>query len=223
MSGSCGTSSISSGVLSNNGLELLKIGAYLNFYIKDIIIHIIPLSSDDYMTVLRTTAGIIKQITPCLYYPSLTHIAIQINLENCSDVLFVEYGEYFSQKSEILNESKKTKFSSSGSSKQPKPRSDENLYYYINEDGARLTVIKKDTINKLLLEKKKALSIFKENEKVFFDENYIHYLVTEIIAKQFYGEENIHGNWLNEFFRVECNIENKNLKQFIENFKGKNG
>ena len=107
MSGSCGTSSISSGVLSNNGLELLTINNYLNLQIKDIIIHIIPLSIKSPMTVLRTASGILKQFIPCLYYPSLTHIAIQINLENCEDVLFIEYGEYFSEKTEILNESKK--------------------------------------------------------------------------------------------------------------------
>lgn len=59
------------------------------------------------MTVLRTAAGIIKQLTPCIYYPSLTHVAIQINLENCEDVLFIEYGEYFSEKTEILDKSKK--------------------------------------------------------------------------------------------------------------------
>ena len=103
MSGSSGTSSISSGVLSNNGLVLLNIGDYLNLQIKDIIIHIIPLNTKNYMTVLRTTTGIIKQFIPCVCYPSLTHVAIQINLENCLDVLFVEYGEYFSENTQILS------------------------------------------------------------------------------------------------------------------------
>ena len=76
----------------------------------------------------------------------MTHIAIE-------DALFIEYREYFSEKSEMLNESKKSKFSSSGSSKQLKTRENENLYHYVNEDWARITVIKKDTINKLLLKK----------------------------------------------------------------------
>lgn len=43
MSGSCGTSSILSGVLSNNGLDALNIDIYLYLQIKDIIIHIIAL------------------------------------------------------------------------------------------------------------------------------------------------------------------------------------
>ena len=221
MSGSCGTSSISSGVLSNNGLELLTINNYLNLQIKDIIIHIIPLSIKSPMTVLRTASGILKQFIPCLYYPSLTHIAIQINLENCEDVLFIEYGEYFSEKTEILNESKKKNFSSSGSSKQPKPRFDENLYYYINNDGVRLTVITKDTIQKLINKKAQSFPFLDAIQREYIGDNYIHYIISEIIANQLYGEENIHDNGLNEFFRVECNIENNvNLNQFIENFKG---
>ena len=57
------------------------------------------------------------------------------------------------------------------------------------------------------------------NSKLIHD-NYIHNLVTEIIAQQFYGEDIIHDKGLNDFFRVECNIGNNvNLNQFIENFK----
>lgn len=41
---------------------------------------------------------------------------------------------------------KKNKFLSFNSSKQLKARTDENVYYYINEDGARITIIKKDNI-----------------------------------------------------------------------------
>lgn len=84
MSGSCGTSSILSGVLSSNGLDALNIDIYLYLQIKDIIIHIIPLSIENYMAVLRTAVEIIKHLTSCVYYPSLTHLTIQINLENYS-------------------------------------------------------------------------------------------------------------------------------------------
>lgn len=49
---------------------------------------------------------------------------------------------------------KKNKFLSFNSSKQPKARTDENVYIYINEDGARITIIKKDNIVKLLLKKR---------------------------------------------------------------------
>ena len=172
------------------------------------------------MTVLRTAAGIIKQLTPCIYYPSLTHVAIQINLENCEDVLFIEYGEYSQKKLKYQINQKKNNFLSSGSSKKPKPRNDELLYYYINKDGARITIIKKDKIKFLFDQKNPKTIFFGENQREIFNDNYIHNLVTEIIAKQFYGEEISHDKGLNEFFIVECNIGNNvNLNQFIENFK----
>jgi hypothetical protein len=112
----------------------------------------------------------------------LTHVAIQINLENCEDVLFIEYWEYFSEKTEILDKSKKNNFLSSGSSKQPKPRNDELLYYYINKDGARITIIKKDKIKYLFDQKNPKTIFFGENQREIFNDNYIHNLVTEIIA-----------------------------------------
>lgn len=115
---------------------------------------------------------------------------------------------------------KKNNFLSSGSSKQPKPRNDELLYYYINKDGARITIIKKDKIKYLFDQKNPKTIFFGENQREIFNDNYIHNLVTEIIAQQFYGEDIIHDKGLNDFFIVECNIGNNvNLNQFIENFK----
>ena len=52
--------------------------------------------------------------------PTLSHIAIQLNLEDSNFIYIIEYGQYISSSS---NEQKNNNHS----------------YYYINEDGARIT------------------------------------------------------------------------------------
>lgn len=220
MSGSSGRSSASSGVLTNNGSILLNLDKYKNFIIKDIILHVIPLSLSKATGNLRTAVGIIKEFIPCITYPSLTHMAAQINLKNCNDILFIEYGEYFTKKSDLIKESK---FASSSSfDKQPRKILDKFLYYYINDDGARITVITEDNIKEYY--QTNDAYTFSNEEKELSDLN-IPRLVTRIIASQHYGIEKLPDHFelkgsFNNFYRVECNIKNEiTLDKFIMHFK----
>lgn len=209
---------IKSGVLTNNGYRIPKLDEkYLNSKVKDILLHIIPLSLSNSVSNIRTSAGIIKQFIPCITYPSLTHMAVQLNLENCKDVLFIEYGEYFTEGSNLNN---KNIFSSSSFTKGPRQFHDQNFYYYINEDGARITVITEQNIMKYYEEE----NIFGKSRE--FNELNIPHLITRIVAKQHYQIDELPSfsdlkNNYNNFYRVECDIQNKtNLRNLIEYLKG---
>ncbi len=85
---------ISTGMLTNNGEIKLDITKYLNLKIKDIVIHIIPLSTSSAVKACRTVGMYLSLFLHSSLKPSLTHIAIQLNLENSNDVLIIEYGPY---------------------------------------------------------------------------------------------------------------------------------
>ncbi len=95
--------------------------------------------------------------------PSLTHIAIQLNLENCNDVSIIEYGQYYSENSNL----NKNSFLYS-LSKNPRESKNDNIYYYINKDGARLTLFSSEYLNQ-------------------FNKNDIPQLITRIIAAHHYN------------------------------------
>ena len=67
---------------------------------------------------------------------SLTHITIQINLENSKDILIIEYGNYLTIDSNLTNSG----IGSINSSKEPRENENDNIYYYINKDGVRKTL-----------------------------------------------------------------------------------
>ena len=63
---------------------------------------------------------------------SLIHIAIQINLENSNDVLIIEYGNYLTIDINLTNSG----IGLINSSKESRENENDNIYYYINKDGA---------------------------------------------------------------------------------------
>ena len=123
---------IGTGMLTNKGEIKLDITKYLNLKIKDIVIHIIPLSTSNAVKAARTVGMYLSIFLHSSLKPSLTHIAIQLNLDNSNDILIIEYGQYYSENSEL---NKSSIFSSS--SKNPRESTNDYIYYYINKDGAR--------------------------------------------------------------------------------------
>ena len=121
----------STGMVTNEGDKKLDITVYLDMVIEGIVIHIIPLSTSDNVTRLRIAGGIAKGFIPSIYHPSLTDIAIQLQLRDCKDVLIIEYGQYLTSDSK----NKKTIFDNFSSSKEPRASNNANFYYYINKDG----------------------------------------------------------------------------------------
>ena len=206
---------ISTGMLTNNGKIQFDITKYLNLKIKDIVIHIIPLSTSKGVKAARTVGLYLTIFLHSSIKPSLTHIAIQLNLENCNDVIIIEYGQYYSENSNL----NKNSFLSS-LSKNPRESKNDNIYYYINKDGARLTLFSSEYLNQ-------------------FNKNDIPQLITRIIAAHHYNislddyekklrdlDENPFkaiSDMNNSFYRVECNIKNIiTLEKLIKCFKSKN-
>ena len=207
----------STGMLTNNGLQLLNIDKYLYKKIKGLTIHIIPLSLDKKVNVVRGISTVIKVFTPVIFNPSLTHIAIQLFLEDCDDILIFEYGQYYSNKSD----SKKSIFSSSSnSSNEPRESNNENIYYYINTDGARITVFTIDYLKKF--------ENIEPGDK-FYDDDKISGLITILIERQHYNisydectkNYSDYYQFGNSFETVDCEVINKiTVRELRDHFKG---
>lgn len=111
-----------------------------------------------------------------------------------NDDIFIEYGQYLTKDSK-----KNSLFSKSGSSKNTRKETNENIYYYINKDGVRLTKINKRYYN----------------------------IIPHIIASDIYNinlnnKKNIIRYYIlkQEFKKIECHVRNRiTLGELISNFK----
>ena len=201
---------ISTGSITNNGLNQLCIDEYLNKNIKGLTIHVIPLSMNEVFLKTQATLRLLKCLVPLIFNPSLTHIAIQLDLENSEDILIIEYGQYLTE-DYILN--KNFTLNSSGSSgklKEPREYKNENIYYYINRDGARITILTHEYLKE-------------------FDSYISDSLVSKMIACQYYNmtykeyEIYCRNKFFGElnFIKVTCDVMNRiTIKDLINHFKG---
>lgn len=144
---------VSTGMLTNKGDKLSEkeITEIMNLKIIDLSVLIIPLFLNSGVTVGRALGRIFFQsfIHPAIFSPTLSHIAIQLTLEK-DYIVIIEYGQYYSNESEINNTSKFASLSkSSNSSQNCREETKKFQFYYINKDGVRLTIIHKDIIYKL--------------------------------------------------------------------------
>lgn len=200
------------GKVSNNGEKKLEIKNIIGLKIQDIVIHCIPLFNHTGVSVLRLIGKRLQNfVHPALSF-TLSHVAIQLNMEN-DDIIIIEYGQYLTEdsnkKSKILRDKIFEKFESNCIDEARTDEND-NLYYYINKDGARITKINKEKY-----------FTNKENNKRSYD------IISKIIASQYYHidydkfDYNISKMGIfNGFHTVECNIsEQKTLGELIEYFK----
>ena len=199
---------LSTGILTNKGANLLEIERISNLKIKDITIQIIPLWSNNGAKKLRIFGRILQFFLHPMITPTLCHVAIQLNMESNKDFIIIEYGQYLSDKSEIIS---KSSFGSSDSSNDPRIHDDDALYWYINKDGARITRI---------------------NDKYFFGENISEIpkeekdlTILKVIASYHHNVsyeevERRLGNYIDEYYRLNCDITEKmTLKELLEHLK----
>ena len=197
---------ISTGMLTNEGNNILDIKDDLDHKIKNIIIHNIPLSTSKSVTALRTIGKFISPLVHSALTPTLSHIAIQLNLEASNYVYIIEYGQYYSKDTCLKN-------------KEPRKSTNKYDYYYINVDGARLTRLTYKHFELLVdflifLGKGKA----KDNLEEMKPE-----IISCMIAEEYYGDvkdKTLIQKIYNDFCRVECDIKNKiTLRELCDNFK----
>ena len=75
-------SSITSGILTDNIENLSEIERLMNLRIKDLSIQIIPLKSNIHINRLRMVGQVFQMfIHPKILSPTLSHIAIQLDME----------------------------------------------------------------------------------------------------------------------------------------------
>ena len=220
----------STGMLTNEGKNFLDIQNDLDKKIDSIVIHNIPLSQSNSMTALRTIGKLFTPLIHSALTPTFSHIAIELIIKESDFLYIIEYGQYYSKDSKIKN----SVFSSS-SSNEPRKNTNNHDYYYINEDGARLTRISKEEIRNILKNDPNflLLNIFADKEVLLPEKNKLQIyrsmnnIITKEIAKGFYGEikdKNIFEELSNDFKRVECNVKNKiTLKELCNILKMKNG
>ena len=187
---------ISSGMLTNGGNNFLNIKIGLRELIESIIIHNIPLSTNKSMTAIRAIGKLATPFIHSALSPTLCHIAIQLNLFHSEYAYIIEYGQYYSKSSDLKN---------------TETRKSENKYdyFYINEDGVRMTRLSKYSFG--------VCSLIPDEEKE-------GQLISEIIAQELYGEikdkEKKIQELSNSFHRVECDCNNRiTLGELCNNFK----
>ena len=103
----------------------MAIGDDLDHRIKYLVIHNIPLSTSNTMTTLKAIGKFVSPLIHSALTPNLSHIIIQLNLEDSDFVYLIEYGQYFPK----------------NSSNESRDNANNFDYYYINQDGARITRI----------------------------------------------------------------------------------
>ena len=199
---------LSTGILTNKGANLLEIERISNLRIQDITIQIIPLWSNNAVKKMRAFGRFLQFFLHPMITPTFCHVAIQLNMEGNKDFIIIEYGQYLSDKSEIISPSS---FGSSDSSNNPRIHNDDALYWYINKDGARITRI---------------------NDKYFFRENIAEFpkeerdlTILKVIASYHHNVsyeeiERRLGNYIDEYYRLNCDINEKmTLKELLEHLK----
>ena len=164
--------------------------------IKDIVIHSVPLPTNKTGNFISSVGNFFKKITSLS--PTLTHIAIQLNMEN-NTYIIIEFGQYFPEK----NDEKPNFLYTNPFDFTPKEE-----FFFINKDGARF------------------FNVNKNNYKKYLKEDSFEYVISLIIASQQYGLtiDEIKNQKLDEnkdkFYHCICDIKNKmSLGELCENFK----
>jgi hypothetical protein len=210
-----------SGMLTNHGEKLDKkdIIDVMKLKIENISIQIIPLRHD--MTTVKEIGKIIQKAIHPIFSPTLSHIAIQMTLEK-NFYAIIEYGQYYTKDSGEIKKTEPNFFSQffSGLKSFDDCRKENNklTYYYINKDGARLTIYDNSLLSKL-----------DENFDIqSCQRNEISRISLAIMASKYYGIK------YEEFFEkaqnkdssmyysyIECDIDNKiTLEDLCKEFEG---
>lgn len=201
----------STGMLTNEGNNFLDIKDDLEHKIKNIIIYNVPIKTSNTIKTLKEIGEFLSPIIHSALTPTLSHIAIQLNLELSDYIYIIEYGQYYSKDSTI----KSSSFNSNiNSSKEPRKTKNNLDYYYINEDGARITKISYKQLESYPIFK--LYCILNDNKRM--QNAFKIQTIAGIIGEGFYGE--IRSN---NFKYVICDIKNKiTLRELCNNLKNEN-
>ena len=221
--------SISTGLLSEKRKYLLEkqIEKIIDLKIIDLSIQIIPLLKNESVSKAKFVGSLLQLfIHPAILSPTLSHIAIQLTLEK-GFIVIMEYGQYYTDNSEIKNTSSFASCSNScESSKDPRKEKNSFTFYYINKDGARLTILHKNQFKDF-----EWINNFNTRQCKFeeLDRSKIAYYSLVVMACNHYNISYFFFYHIKDFLAsykdyhiIECDINNKiSLRELCNKFKGK--
>lgn len=223
----------SSALLTNEGRKLSEedIRDKINSEIIGLSIQAIPL--------IHNKAGnmfvqcICKTLTLLFLHPRIcsitpSHLAIQLTLKN-GYIVIIEYGPFITEIDDALNDTKSRSFSLKDYREEETPLS----YYYINDDGVRLTILNEDAIRKYenLIESMNYLSNLDSQQKraeiYLLITTYKHFFYKNIsdlllsLRKKINNPDNPRLTNLDGYNIIECEIEQSmDLVELCNKFKG---
>ena len=198
----------STGMLTNNVNNNFDILNDNDHKIKNLIIHNIPLSQSNSMTALKTIGKITSPFIHSAFTPTLSHIAIQLNLEESDFIYIIEYGIYYSKDSQDSRENKNN-----------------YDYYFINNDGVRITRLSYNNLESFAAYR--ILSSYTCDELKDKVNELKTKIISGIIAEKIYDEIKDNKTLLDkiskDIYRIECDIKNKiTLRELCNNFENEN-
>ena len=243
-------SSISSGKLTNEGKKALKIDELMKLNISNLNIYTIPLFENELISFGRNVGKFFQPLIHPRLSPTLLHTGIQLTLEN-GIIIIIEYGQYYTEDSEMKNSNIFSSCSnSSDSSQNCRIEKNDFIYYYINKDGVRLTFIEQDILEdfinyvnygfsehfinvegELIPDIGKTIShMIKKNfspitDYLLLDNNLNKYLLIIMACKHYKIPFSNYYKLknLSDFKFIECKIKNQmNLEDLITYCKGEN-
>ena len=186
-----------------------KINNYKHLRIKNIAINIITLNESKHLHRLKVIGKFLQNFVHPLLSPTLSHLSIQLNLENDKDIFLIEYGAYYCGDNIHHKRSCST---SSFSSENVVYESEQTPYYFINEDGARLS--------KLNYEK-----FFFNRDPTKYQKQVVKIQIKEALLEQYLIDNNNEMDKYRKKFieglkSVECEIKNKvTLGELMDHFR----
>ena len=206
MSGKMGT-----GYCIENICDFEKIDNYMNLRIKSIVINIITLDTSKHFHILKVIGKFLQNFFHPLLSPTLSHFSIQLNMENDKDIFLIEYGAYY--RGDNIHHKTNSSFASSISSEYIGYVSDETPYFFLNEDGVRLS--------KLNYEK-----FFYNRDPTKYQRQVVKLQINEALLEQYLLNddneiEKYRKKYKDGLKSVECEIKNKvTLGELMNHFKG---
>ena len=194
----------------------------MDLKIENLTIQIIPLKQNNNISKIRTVGKLLQNfVHPAIFSPTLSHIAIQLTLEK-NIIIIIEYGQYLTDESSSENSGLFASTNSLNSSKSNRKEFNHFNYYYINKDGARLTIVPSITLTGILfknypnLMKDKDCSDTSKYSLIIMACNHYGISLTEFSK----NIENLAS--LEDYDVIECEVKNKiKLSELCEYFKEK--
>ena len=210
MSGKFGTGLSTKTLYNEENIE-----NYFNQRIKDIVIRTITLSKNAFFHMLKIVGKFIQNFITPILSPTLSHLIIQLNMENNKDIFLIEYGPYFAENNNpnLVNTGGSGFLKSNG---HMFVENNKNPYWFINKTGGV-------RISKLNYEK-----YFFNRDPSKYPKEVVELTISDAIEDQCFGvyedydELDKYRKVFKDGFKyVQCDILNKmTLGELWKEFKG---